>query len=174
MKHLSYIKANKSKDKNLPGRGYIYENKEINGPKILLSIGWSKLSEFADYLKTMKPLNPLVFNQNLCLKVPDSKADWANKEVFTKLIETKKKELNISLVKYNFHFDIGYLDAETSAILQLVDDNIGFNGSRRNNILKVDARQIGISNYVIGRKNCVYVLLARDELNDLRSLEIMD
>jgi len=118
----------------------------------------------------MTPISKLDFNSSLCLNIPEKKSDWTNKELYSKLIEDKKDELNMSLIKYNFHFDIGYLDAETSAVLQLVDDNIGFKGSRRTNILNPEARQIGISNMVIGKKNCTYVLLAKDELKNVNVL----
>jgi len=165
MKHLEFIKNNQTLNKsNLSGSNYYYENQNLLGPKILLAEGWSKVLEFVEYLRSLKPLKPLEYNHRLCLAVPKSKADWTNREVFMKLISDKKEELNYR--KIFFHFDIGYLDAETSAILQLVDDNTGFNGSRRRNILNPHVVQVGISNLVNGLKNCTYVLFYRNENNN--------
>lgn len=161
---MEYIKVNQTlSDSYQPGSNYIYENDLLSGPKILLAEGWSKLSEFVEILKKLKPLKPLEYNHKLCLIVPTSKTNWTNREYFMKIIAEKKEELNIK--KSCFHFDIGYNDAETSAILQLVDDNTGFDGNRRKNILNPDCIQVGISNMVQGLKNCTYVFFVRTENN---------
>ena len=152
---MQYIKLNENTTENIQGNNYIYENTSIKGPKILLNQGLSKLSKFAEILKKMSPLKPLTFNSNLCLEVPIVKSDWVKKEVFMKLISNKKQELRVN--KTSFHFDIGYLNAEISAMIQLVDDNTAFKGVRRKNILNEDAIEIGISNLSDGMKNCVYV-----------------
>ncbi len=171
MKHMEYIKLNHSiSDSNLPGSNYVYENYNLHGPKILLAQGWSKLSELVESLKNQNPIKPLEYNYKLCLEVPNSKSDWSNKEIFLKLISDKKEELNLK--KTSFHFDIGYLDAETSAVLQLIDDNTGFSGSRRRNILNPNCTRVGISNIINGLKNCTYVLFVRSESNHEESTAI--
>ncbi len=159
---MEFIKANKNpKEKDFIWCKYYYKHSSVNGPKVLLNEGWSKLYEFVDYLKNMKPLLPLEYNKNLALEIPEEKQNWTNKENFTKLIYEKKQLLNFP--KYCFHFDIGYLNAEISAILQLVDDNTGFGGSRRKNILNPEVKQVGISNKLNGKKNCTYMLFIRSK-----------
>jgi len=157
---MKYIKQNKTLSDNIQGRAFIYENSDIRGPKILLNNGWSKLSEFVEVLRTMRPLKPLEFNPNLCLEIPSLKSEWSKKEKFLKLIEIKKMELDQD-VKVSFHFDIGYNNAETSAILQLVDDNSAFKDVRRKNILNENNIQVGITNIFDGKKNCAYLLFLR-------------
>jgi len=166
---MEYIKMNPSVSESYlyGGSSYIYENKDLKGPKILLNQGWAKVSEFVSILKNTKPLKPLTFNSKLCLDVPNSKSDWTSKEIFMKLISNKKKELKIN--KISFHYDIGYKHAATSAFLQLVDDNIGFNGNRRNNILNPEVTQVGISNITIGIKTCTYVLFKKNEGSNFNS-----
>ena len=159
LQHMQYIKVNPSITENVQGNNFIYENNNIKGPKILLNQGWTKLSKFAEILKNMSPLKPLIFNPNLCITVPNQKSDWVKKDVFMKLISDKKHELGVS--KVSFHFDIGYLNAEISAIIQLVDDNTAFKGVRRKNILNEDTVQVGISNISDGMKNCTYVFFLK-------------
>ncbi len=162
MKHLEFVKINQTvSDSYIPGSNYYYLNENASGPKILLASGWSKISEFVEILKRMKPLKPLEYNPKLNLKISSAKADWTNKEIFLKFISDKKEELKLN--KINFHFDIGYLDAETCAVLQLVDDNLGFNGSRRKNILNSEVNQVGVSNVTSGLKNCTYVIFTKME-----------
>ncbi len=162
MKHMQFIKTNPSITENVQGNNFIYEHAQIQGPKILLAQGWTKLSKFADILKKMSPLKPLEFNPNLCIRVPENKADWSKKEAFMKLITEKKRELGVN--KVAFHFEIGYISAEISALIQLVDDNNAFKGIRRKNILNEDAVQVGITNRVDGYKNCTYLLFLKQHI----------
>ena len=104
LQHMQYIKVNPSITENVQGNNFIYENNNIKGPKILLNQGWTKLSKFAEILKNMSPLKPLIFNPNLCITVPNQKSDWVKKDVFMKLISDKKHELGVS--KVSFHFQI--------------------------------------------------------------------
>jgi len=158
---MQFIKTNPSITENVQGNNFIYENTNFKGPKILLNQGWTKLCKFADILKKMSPLKPLLFNPHLCLSIPKLKSEWAKKEVFMKLISDKKHELGVS--KVAFHFDIGYLNAEISAIIQLVDDNTAFKGLRRKNILNEDALQVGITNLSDGLKNCTYIFFLKTQ-----------
>lgn len=117
-----------------------------------------KLNEFISFLKTMVPVPALTFNENLCISKLNGirSENWANKDEFSKLVKEKKKFLKNN--NLNFFFDIGYKNAETSAMLQLVDDNKLFKGKRREYLLDENAKEIGIANKLEGRKNCAYLL----------------
>ena len=138
---------------------YIYQNKWINGPRVLLNHGESKLDEFIQFLQTMSPLPELTYNDKLCiLKLNDIKSDsWHNKEDFSKLVKEKKNQLKTN--NLNFLFDIGYNDVETCAMLMLIDDNKMFKGKRRDYLLDPKAKEIGICNKLDCRKNCAYILV---------------
>lgn len=155
-RHVQYISADVS-DENSK---IIYENKDIKGPKVILKGGRKKLWDFIDLLRSMEPLNEIVYNPSLCIPIPEKKELWTKKEIFAKLILNKKRELKTNNI--SFHFDIGYNDVETNAILQLIDDNIFFNGKRRINLLSEHTLEIGITNKVEGRKNCCYVAITHD------------
>jgi len=57
-----------------------------------------------------------------------------------------------------FHYDIAGINPVLTVMHQIIDDNITFNHTRRKNILDEDFNSIGISNYNIGKKVCVYLL----------------
>ncbi len=118
--------------------------------------GPSKFYEFLEFLRKLEPLKELKLNSELNIPVPE-KNDWAKKEYFSKLVHKKKKDLQNNNIY--FHFDIGYNDFETSAMLQLVDDNVFFKGKRRHHLLGEKTLEVGITNGVEGRKNCGYVVL---------------
>jgi len=115
----------------------------------------TSLDSFIEILNKKDPLPPIEFNNTLCIKVPVMDK-WFSKEEYGKLVKDKKKEMKTNNLK--FHFDIGYNDVETSAVLQLIDDNKLFKGKRREYILDQSALQVGISNAVEGKKNCTYIV----------------
>ena len=127
--------------------------------------------EFAKLLRKMEPLPPLKYNTDLCIPVPD-KNNWVRKEFYTKLVKNKKAELKNNNV--SFHFDVGYVDAETSAVMQLIDDNIFFKGKRRQHLLGEKVYEVGITNMTDGKKNCYYMtfLHSNDRKNTGNSADL--
>lgn len=158
--HLAFIRKNHE-----PREGSLFFYDKGNGPKVSLSYGIIKFKECIDYLNTLIPMPPLKLCPDLTVKVPKAVSDWARKEVFRDLFKEKKDILKDKYYNFQFHFDIGYIDAEISAVLQIVDDNQTFNGARRNSILNKDLHHVGISNQKNGKKNCVYVLFANKSDN---------
>ena len=70
--HLKFITENpKSEDPKLALTKYCYENTDVNGPKVLLINGPSKLLEIVNILRSMEPLKEFKYNQKLCIAVPE-------------------------------------------------------------------------------------------------------
>ena len=161
-RHKQYIYENQLSETGNDFAKYIYENTSLNGPKILLKDGPSKLIEFANILRNMEPLKEFKYNPDLCIPVQE-KNSWTKKEVFSKLVKNKKLELKTNNI--SFHFDVGYADAETTAVLQLIDDNVFFKGKRRQHILGEKHLEIGITNMIDGRKNCCYITLLHNNMD---------
>lgn len=142
-----------------PGTYFIYDNPP--NPKISLSEGKERFKECMEFLYYMKPLTPLTLCEPLTVKVPKTASKWSKREIFADLLGEKKANLAEHYTNYQFHFDIGSPDAEISAIMQIVDDNHTFKGSRRENILSKTANLVGISSHKSGKKNCTYILFAK-------------
>jgi len=142
-----------------PGSQFLYDGP--GGPKISLAEGPAKFKECIDHLNSIRTIPALELSDDLTVKVPKNVNKWTKREVFADLLGEKKANLAEHYVAYQFQFDIGSCDPEISAIMQIVDDNNTFKGSRRANILSRNASLVGISSHKMGKKNCVYMLFAR-------------
>jgi len=138
---------------------FLYEGP--GGPKISLCEGPDKFNECIQHLKNLKPLPPLELCEDLVVEVPKEHQKWASRENFADLLGEKKANLAEHYQAYQFHFDIGSSDPETCAVIQIVDDNNTFKGSRRHNILSPHVSSLGLSSYSTNKKNCVYMLFAK-------------
>jgi len=126
-----------------------------------LTEGEDKFRECIEYLNRMNPIPPIELCEDLKVKVPKEIENWSKHKIFAELLGEKKATLAESYIGYQFQFDIGWTDPEVSAIMQIVDDNNAFKGSRRENILNKAFSLVGITNQKKGKKNCVYLLFAK-------------
>jgi len=116
--------------------------------------------EMVDVLKATEPLQPFEFRKDLIIEVPENSKDWFNKEVINSLFNKKKEELSDKYQSFSFHYDIGTSIPDVSTVLQVVDDNVGFNGSRRQNLLSESFKYIGIGYAKEKTKYCFYFVFA--------------
>ena len=154
--YLQYVKPNPEPK---PGANFLFIF--LNYPKISLSKGKEAFTECINELNKIKPMHPLKNVLMLNLTVPTTSDNWVKKQIVSNMILHKKDEV---LNKYDilqFHYDIGGLNPVIMAMLQIIDDNITFNMTRRKNLLDDDFNSIGISNYNIGKKVCVYLLFGK-------------
>lgn len=82
-----------------------------------------------------------------------------------KYIDSKFEELKLKMAgKYevtNHHYDISFKDAELSILMQIIDDNLS-NCRRRNNLLRKEAKYVGINYGLIGKDLIiVYLVFAK-------------
>lgn len=126
----------------------------------MLLRGEEAFKEMADILRKTAPLPVFEMRKDLVIEVPENSKDWFNKEVINSLFNKKKEELHDKYQSFSFHYDIGTSIPDVSTVLQVVDDNVGFNGSRRQNILSDTFKYIGIGFAKEKTKYCFYFVFA--------------
>jgi hypothetical protein len=151
---IQYIKANTEK-----GVGGTFEKEGM--PKVALNKGEAAFREFALRLKGMQPLKPLEAREDLKVPIDSDPQKWTDKALISEAVNKQKAAIKdtSSYTSFNFHFDVGSPVAETSFILQLVDDT-PFKGSRQRNILSPEFKYVGIQTLKVKNKNCGYFLFA--------------
>ncbi len=135
---------------------------------ITLNRGPKAFDETIEYLNKLEPMNSLIMKNELKIDIDNTinnfeEMNFTSFSFLEKIIKNKKKELEKNKKNYKiegFHYDKSTNNAEISAILQIVDDNMG-DCSRRKNLLNPQFTYIGISCVNI-KENvfCYYMLFA--------------
>ena len=115
--------------------------------KVALSEGIPAFQEAISILKICKPMNKLIFEPKLMVKLPDNEDDIINKEYFKYEIK-KMKSKGIPIKSY--WRDI-INEPETSFLMMIVDDTGMKSGMKRNDILDPNMKYIGICSKSIGK-----------------------
>ena len=115
--------------------------------KVALSEGIPAFQEAISILKICKPMNKLIFEPKLMVKLPDNEDDIINKEYFKSEIK-KMKSKGIQIKSY--WRDI-INEPETSFLMMIVDDTGMKSGMKRNDILDPNMKYIGICSKSIGK-----------------------
>ena len=134
---------------------------------ITLNRGPKAFDEAIEYLNKLEPMNSLIMKNELKIDIDNTinnfEMNFTSFSFLEKIIKNKKKELEKNKKNYKiegFHYDKSTNNAEISAILQIVDDNMG-DCSRRKNLLNPHFTYVGISCVNI-KENvfCYYMLFA--------------
>ena len=115
--------------------------------KVALSEGIPAFQEAISILKICKPMNKLIFEPKLMVKLPDNEDDIIDKEYFKSEI---KQMLNNGIPIKSYWRDI-INDPETSFLMMIVDDTGIKSGMKRNDILDPNMKYIGICSKSIGK-----------------------
>ncbi len=126
----------------------------------MLLRGEVAFKEVMEILEQKESVPKLEYRKDLVMDVPEGSKEWFNKEIVNNLFTKKKEELKDKYQNFSFHYDIGTCNPEISTVLQVVDDNVGFNGSRRSNILNENFKYIGIGQAKDKTKYCFYFVFA--------------
>jgi len=126
----------------------------------MLHKGEEAFREMIGILNTMNPLPKLTIKKDLSIEVPENSKDWSNKDSIASLVNKKKEELKDKYTNFGFHYDMGTSLPDVSAVLQLVDDNVGFAGLRRKDILSDTYKYVGVGYNKEKTKYCFYFLFA--------------
>ena len=135
----SFIEIIEQAKKNiiLDQRGiYIYKSTV----KVALSKGLPAFDEAIDFLKQLKPMNKLIFSNELLIESPINEEQIKDKKYMNEQIN--KKVQNGIPIK-SFWRDI-IKDCKTCLILMIVDDTGVNSGKKRNDILDPNMQCIGI------------------------------
>ena len=152
---IQNIQPNPEPKKN---QNWVYVQEKV--PKTMLLKGAEAFIEMTEILNKMKPLPKFEVIKELSIDVPIDPKDWSNKEIIANLVSKKKEELKEKYSGFSFHYDMGTSIPDVSAVLQLVDDNVGFAGLRRKNILSETQRYVGVGFAKEKTKYCFYFLFA--------------
>lgn len=115
--------------------------------KVALDQGLPAFEEAISILKMSTPMNKLIFEPKLVVKLPQSEEEILNKEYF-------KKEVN-KMIKKGIPIKTYWRDIinekETSFLMMIVDDTGIKAGMKRKDILDPDMKYIGIGSTNIGK-----------------------
>jgi hypothetical protein len=126
---------------------YYFYNKNLNFPKVNLMNGANSFMDCVEILHNTQSMLPLQLNKEIEIDIPSNFEESNQRNsIIVKLVLKKKQELfkEQKIKEFNFHYDLGALNAEISTILQLVDDNNSL-GIRRGNLLNPIYKYIGVS-----------------------------
>ena len=115
--------------------------------KVTLSQGLLAFEEAISILKITKPMNKLIFDPHLVVKLPEKEEDIINKNYFKDEIK-KMIQKGISIQAY--WRDI-IKEPETSFLMMIVDDTGLKAGLKRKDILDPNMKYIGIGSTNIGK-----------------------
>ena len=143
-------KDNIKKSKN----GNFYYNG--NKIKVALVEGESAFNEAIEFLKSCKPMEPLIFSKNLIPQIPQNKEELQSKSFLRKSID----KMMCDGIRVNSYWRDIINDAEICFLLMIVDDNGDKKGMRRNDILSPNMKEIGISSVEINGRSVNYFVLS--------------
>jgi len=123
--------------------------------KVALNKGEPAFNEAIEFLRKTKPMNKLIYNPDFVIDLPNNEYDIISKEYLGNKIK-EKIERGIDIK--SFWKDI-VKDEEACFILTVVDDSAKNSGNKRNDILNIDNKYIGISSVRIGRSFACYIVL---------------
>ena len=115
--------------------------------KVALSEGLPVFEEAISILKICKPMNKLMFEPKLMVKLPDNKEDITNKKYLKNEI---KKMVDKGIPIKAYWRDI-IKDPETSFLMMIIDDTGIKSGLKRKDILDPNLKYIGICSKNIGK-----------------------
>ena len=152
--HINMLRENpKSFIKNIEeAKSFISRNKDNKliykkKIKVLLSQGLLAFEEAIAILQFSKPMNKLIFEPNLVVKLPKSEDDITNKDYFRNEI---KHMIEKGIPIQAYWRDI-IKEPETSFLMMVIDDTGVKSGLKRKDILVPNKKYIGISSISIGK-----------------------
>ena len=152
--HINMLRENpKSFIKNIEeAKSFIARNKDNKliykkNIKVLLSQGLLAFEEAIAILQFSKPMNKLIFEPNLVVKLPKSEDDIKNKDYFRNEI---KHMIEKGIPIQAYWRDI-IKEPETSFLMMVIDDTGIKSGLKRKDILDPNKKYIGISSISIGK-----------------------
>ena len=119
--------------------------------KVALNRGEPAFKEAINILRSLSPLPPLEFSNEICIPLPENEEEL-NDSTF--LREQVKK------IRENYEIDVFFKDLikipEVSALLMIVDDSTKNAGKKRLALLNKDIKYVGVTSKFIGKTFIAY------------------
>ena len=119
--------------------------------KVALSKGEIAFTEASDLLKTLKPLPPLEYYENIVLKLPETESQMKDNSYIKLQAEEVKRRFNVDC-----YFKDLVKDPFVSTLLMVVDDNGKNGGKKRKAILNPEYKYIGVDSKFFGKTFIAY------------------
>ena len=134
------------------------ENFYYNGNKIKVALveGESAFNEAIEFLKSCKPMEPLIFSKKLIPPIPQNKKELQSKSYLRKSVD----QMMCNGIRVNSYWRDIINDAEICFLLMIVNDNGDNKGKRRKDILDPKMKEIGISSVEIDGHSVNYFVLS--------------
>lgn len=116
--------------------------------KVSLSQGLLAFEEAISILKFCKPMNKLIFDPNLVVKLPETEEDILNRNYFKNEI----KSMILKGIPIQAYWRDIIKEPETSFLMMIVDDTGLKAGLKRKDILDPNMKYIGICSTTIGKR----------------------
>ena len=152
-----YVEKIEKHKKNIKNIDDFLIYKENSGIKIAIK-EHNSFDLCINQLKELMTMPKLEIKDSLKISIPTEKNKQLDKERMLELILEKKNMNEFTDKQFSFHYDVGSMNAETSCVLQLVDDNCQ-KKLRQKNILNPSFRYVGITAERINfqKKYVVYI-----------------
>jgi hypothetical protein len=124
--------------------------------KLALYQGKEAFEEAILSLEKMKPMKPLIYKKDLCIKLSNSQNDFKSGDYLRKKIN----ELIKSGIKVRAFWRDIIKDPEINFLLMIVDDNPIRRGAKRKDVLNPEMKYIGINSGTCGEYFICYTVLS--------------
>ena len=157
-KPQSYVKVIENAKKNIikDKRGRLIFNSNI---KIALTRGEEAFDEAIAFLKTLKPIDNLIFNPYLLVEMPKTENEIKYKSDLRYKVENM---INKGIIIKSFWRDV-VKDPDISLLMMIVDDIGEKSGMRRKDLFDPNMKYIGISSVEINGSFVCYITLCTKE-----------
>ena len=124
------------------------ENNKIyfkkNSIKYKLKKGYQIFDETINILNDLEPMNQLIYNKNITVKIPDNNEDFVNNSDYLKFqIEELQKNGN----HISSYWSEKIKDPEIAFLMMVIDDNYIEAGLKRKDLINPDMKYIGIISF---------------------------
>ncbi len=152
--YIQIIQSNKNKVMTDKKNRLIFKSKV----KVALYQGIPIFDDAINSLQITQPMNKLIFNPHLCIKLPKNEDEIKDRMYLKKKINEICENNNVIVKSY--WRDI-VKDPETSFILMIVDDcGTNNSGRKRADLLNPEMKFIGINSIMIGKYFACYIVLS--------------
>ena len=126
--------------------------------KVALTRGEISFDEAANYLKSLKPIPPLEYDENIVLKLPENESQMKDSSYLKLQAEEVKRRFNVDCYFKDF-----IKDPYISTLLMIVDDNGKNVGKKRKALLNPEYKYIGVDCKFFGKAFVAYFSFSKSK-----------
>ena len=140
-------------DKNNPGKERLVYKKKI---KVALNRGEPAFREAAEALRSMSPLPPLEFKNEICVPLPENEDEFKDPKFLREQVKIIREENEIDV----FFKDLIKVP-EVSGLLMIVDDSNKNAGKKRMALLNKDLKYVGVTSKFVGKHFVAFLAFSK-------------